>query len=109
MKRTHEYLQRGVATIEFAIVVPVLLLLLFGVTEVGRALVRYNTLTKAVQDGARYAAAKGLLGTTGNVNVTAQLTTEVRNVVVYGNTAGAGTPVLTSRVTEEEFPCVSLL
>ena len=94
MKRTHEYRQRGVATIEFAIVVPVLLLLLFGVTEVGRALVRYNTLTKAVQDGARYAAAKGLLGTTGNVNVTAQLTTEVRNVVVYGNTAGAGTPVL---------------
>jgi Flp pilus assembly protein TadG len=86
--------QRGVATTEFAIVLPVLLLLLFGVTELGRALVRYNTLTKAVQDGARYAAAEGLLGTTGNVNVDAQLTTEVRNVVVYGNAAGNGTAVL---------------
>jgi hypothetical protein len=86
--------QRGVATIEFAIVVPVLLLLMFGVTELGRMLVRYNTLTKAVQDGVRYAAAGGLLGTTGNVNVDAQLTTEVRNVVIYGNTAGIGAPVL---------------
>jgi Flp pilus assembly protein TadG len=86
--------QCGVATVEFAIVAPVLLVLLFGVAEVGRALVRYNTLAKAVQDGARYAAAEGLLGTTGNVNVDAQLTTEVRNVVVYGNVAGAGTPVL---------------
>ena len=80
--------------VEFTIVLPVLLLLLFGVTELGRALVRYNTLTKAVQDGARYAAAYALLGTTGAVNVDAQLQTEVRNVVVYGNTAGTGTPVL---------------
>jgi hypothetical protein len=35
-----------------------------------------------------------LLGTTGAVNVDAQLTTQVRNVVVYGNSAGTGTPVL---------------
>jgi Flp pilus assembly protein TadG len=80
--------------VEFTIVLPVLLLLLFGVTEVGRAIVRYNTLTKAVQDGARYAAAYALLGSTGGVDVDAQLQTEVRNVVVYGNTVGAGSPVL---------------
>jgi len=79
---------------EFAIVLPVLLLLLFGVTEVGRLLVRYNALTKAMQDGARYAAAYALLGTTGAVNIDAQLQTEVRNVVVYGNPAGSGTPLL---------------
>jgi Flp pilus assembly protein TadG len=86
--------QQGVAIIEFAIVLPVLLALLFGVTEVGRAIVRYNTLTKATQDGARYAAAYALAGTTGVVNVDAQLRTEVRNVVVYGNQAGTGSPVL---------------
>jgi Flp pilus assembly protein TadG len=79
---------------EFTIVLPVLLLLLFGVTEIGRLLVRYNALTKAMQDGARYAAAYALLGTTGAVNVDAQLQSEVRNVVVYGNPAGSGTPVL---------------
>jgi Flp pilus assembly protein TadG len=79
---------------EFAIVLPVLLLLLFGVTEIGRALVRYNTLTKAVQDGARHAASYALLGTTGAVNVDAALLAATRNVVVYGNTAGTGQPLL---------------
>ena len=87
-------LQHGVAIVEFTIVLPVLLLLLFGVTELGRAIVRYNTLTKATQDGARYAAAFALRGTTTVVNVDAQLRTEVRNVVIYGNQAGTGTPVL---------------
>jgi Flp pilus assembly protein TadG len=86
--------QRGIAMTEFAIVLPVLLLLLFGITEVGRAIVRYNTLTKSVQDGARYAAAYALLGTTGAVVVDAQLLTATRNVVVYGNTAGTGRPLL---------------
>jgi Flp pilus assembly protein TadG len=79
---------------EFAIVLPVLLALLFGITEIGRALVRYNTLTKAVQDGARHAAAYALLGTTGAVVIDAQLLTATRNVVVYGNTAGTGQPLL---------------
>ena len=86
--------QRGIAMVEFTIVLPVLLVLLFAVTEIGRALVRYNTLTKAVQDGARYAAAYALLGTTGAVTIDAQLQTAVRNVVVYGNTAGTGSPQL---------------
>jgi Flp pilus assembly protein TadG len=82
--------QQGIAMTEFAIVLPVLLLLLFGVTELGRLLVRYNTLTKAVQDGARHAAAFGLNGTTQLVVVDAQLLADVRNIVVYGNKAGTG-------------------
>lgn len=86
--------QRGIAMVEFAIVLPVLLTVLFAVTEIGRAMVRYNTLTKSVQDGARYAAAYALLGTTGAVNVDAQLQTAVRNIVVYGNRAGTGTPLM---------------
>jgi Flp pilus assembly protein TadG len=94
-------LQHGVAMVEFTIVLPVLLLLLFGVTEVGRAIVRYNTLTKAVQDGARYAAAWAPLGTTGGVAVNAQLRTEVRNLVIYGNTVGAGSPVLGGLLPEQ--------
>jgi Flp pilus assembly protein TadG len=86
--------QRGLAMVEFTIVLPVLLLLLLGVTELGRALMRYNALTKALQDGARYAAAHALGGDTKVVNVDAQLQADVRNVVVYGNKAGTGRPVL---------------
>ena len=41
--------------IEAAVVLPVLLLLLFGIMEVGRALMTYNLLTRAVRAGARLA------------------------------------------------------
>ena len=85
---------RGIATVEFTIVLPVLLVLLLGVTEIGRAMLRYSALTKAVHEGARYAAAYALLGSTGAVNVDAQLLGEVRNVVVYGNPGGTGGIVL---------------
>ncbi len=47
---------------------------------------------RPLQEGARYAAAYALLGTTGAVNIDAQLQTEVRNVVVYGNKAGRARP-----------------
>lgn len=80
--------------VEFAAVLPLILVLILGVTEMGRAMVQYNTLTKAVRDGARYAAAYALLGSTGTVNINTQLQTEVRNLVVYGNTGGTGSPML---------------
>lgn len=42
--------------IEFAIIIPVLLLILFGITELGRALYQQNMLTQAVELGGRYMA-----------------------------------------------------
>lgn len=50
--------QQGVAIIEFTITLPLLLLLLFAGAEVGRLLYQYNTLTKSVEDGARYLAGR---------------------------------------------------
>jgi len=47
-------LQRGVATIEFSLLVVPLLLMLFGVTEYGRAIYQYNTLVKSVREATRY-------------------------------------------------------
>lgn len=86
--------QRGVAMVEFTIAVPVLLFLMLGVTELGRALIRFNALTKAVEAGARHAANYALLGTTQNVSLDAQLIGETQNVVVFGNPAGIGQPIL---------------
>ena len=85
---------RGVAMLEFTIVLPVILVLILGVTELGRAMVRYNTLTKAVRDGARHAASRALEGTTGLVNIDSALAAEVANVVVFGNPFGTGSPVV---------------
>ena len=42
--------QRGIAAIEMAITLPVLLLLLVGTAELGRAFYQYNELTKLLDD-----------------------------------------------------------
>lgn len=47
--------QRSQALIEFALVSPVLLLLLFGIIDLGRAMFYYDTLNHAAREGARTA------------------------------------------------------
>lgn len=47
---------RGAAVIEFALVVPLLLLLLFGIIDMSRAFYTLNNLASAVREGARRAA-----------------------------------------------------
>jgi hypothetical protein len=48
--------QKSQALIEFALVSPVLLLLLFGVVDLGRAIFYYDTINHAAREGARVAA-----------------------------------------------------
>lgn len=52
---------RGAAAVEFALVVPMLLLLVFGIIDFGRMLNVKITLTQAAREGAR-AAAVGTVG-----------------------------------------------
>jgi Flp pilus assembly protein TadG len=47
---------RGNAVVEFALVLPILLLVLFGITEFGRAIMTKNILFTAAREGARLAA-----------------------------------------------------
>jgi Flp pilus assembly protein TadG len=75
--------QKGVALVEFALVLPLLLILTFITTEYGRALYQYNTITKSVRDAARYLSIQS-----PNTHVA-----EAKNLAVYGNLAGAGTPL----------------
>jgi Flp pilus assembly protein TadG len=48
--------ERGTAIVEFALIAPVLFLLVFGIIEFGRALNYYNDLTQLAGQGARAAA-----------------------------------------------------
>ncbi|MEY4640660.1 MAG: hypothetical protein RLZZ227_654 [Pseudomonadota bacterium] len=48
--------QRGGAMLEFALIFPMLVVLLFGCAEVGRLLYQQNELTKAVIAGTRFIA-----------------------------------------------------
>jgi len=50
---------RAQAMVEFAIALPVLLLLLFGIMEVGRMALIYTMVTNASRDASRYASAVG--------------------------------------------------
>ena len=83
--------QTGVAIVEFALVLPFLLLLTFIVTEYSRALYQYNTLAKSVRDAARYLSTQSP-GTK---------ITEAKNLVVYGNPAGTGTPLALGLTTAQ--------
>jgi Flp pilus assembly protein TadG len=77
--------QKGVAIVEFALILPFLLMLTFITTEFGRAIWEYNTLTKSVRDAARYisiqtpGAQKGI--------------DEARNLMIYGKVTGTGAPL----------------
>ncbi|MEN8169069.1 MAG: TadE family protein [Pseudomonadota bacterium] len=90
------FLHSGVAMVEFAIVLPLLIMILFGITELGRALYQQNTLYKALSTGSRYIArVNGILDAdcvaqTGwaSANITAQ------NLIIYGTTTVTPPPLI---------------
>lgn len=86
--------QRGIAAVEFAIALPLLLFLMLAAADLGRLLVEYDTLTKLTRDAARYIAANSAVGTTDVVSISSQTSTAGQNLAVYGNTNGTGTALL---------------
>jgi hypothetical protein len=54
--RTFRRSERGTALVEFALIAPLLFLLLFGIIDFGRALDYYNQVTQLAGQGARAAA-----------------------------------------------------
>ena len=85
--------------VEFALSVPVLLLLMFGTFEFGHFLIQYSTLNDAVRNASRYAAGGGLAGTTDTLKTGAawtSLVTQATNLAVFGNIAGTSPAVLPS-------------
>ena len=77
-KRTDE---RGAAAVEFALIAPVLLVLLFGIIDFGLAINRYAMVNNAAREAAREAS----LGATD---------AEIR-AVVTNRLSGMGTPTVT--------------
>src|SRR4029077_8610123 len=55
MSESRRKRQQSQALIEFALVSPVLLLLVFGIIDIGRAVFYYDTLSHAAREGAREA------------------------------------------------------
>lgn len=76
--------QQGTAMVEFALVLPMLLILIFTVTELGRAFYQYNVLAKSVREAARYLSVRS-----PGVDVD-----KAKNILVYGKPGGGSSPVV---------------
>ncbi len=92
--------ERGAELIEFALVLPFLLLLSLGVIEFGRAYFTYNILVKALRDGARYAATTRI-NSDGTWVSGDNVVTKTQNLVTYGNVAGSGTKIISDLQTNQ--------
>lgn len=73
--------RRATAAVEFAIVAPVFLLLVFGMIEYGRMVMVYQVLTNASREGARSAVLDGA--------TTASVTSTVNTYLSSGTITGA--------------------
>ncbi|KAB0662250.1 pilus assembly protein [Burkholderia sp. AU33545] len=91
---------RGVAAVEFALVLMPMIVLATGVAEFGRAIYQYETLTKATRDAARYLSVY-LPADSAYPLAAAQC------LVVYGNTTcgSAGTELVPGLTTSMVIVC----
>jgi Flp pilus assembly protein TadG len=82
--------ERGAVLVELAIVLPVMLLLFGATAEFGRYFYEYSTLAKSTRLGARFLSTAASNGSDDAV---------AKNLVVYGNAAGTGSPILPGLTT----------
>lgn len=92
--------ERGAATVEAAIGIPLLLFLMFAGVELGRAYVQYTVLADASRNAARHVAEVAMRATQ-RVSISPQLITQASNLVVYGNEAGSGAAILPGLQTNQ--------
>ena len=83
----------GQALVEFSLLLPVLLLLLIGIFDLGRAVFQVNTLAYAAREGTRYAIVHG---DSSESPVTPADTTAIVDVV---RDSAIGVPAVTVTVT----------
>jgi hypothetical protein len=83
--------QRGVAAVELALVIPVLVLLSLGVAELGRLIYTYNTMLKAVHSAARLLAMSDHLT---NLTEREAVRGEALNLALYGDMESQDAPLV---------------
>ena len=87
--------RRGAAAAEMAMVLPILIVLMFGSLELGKYFLDEHVVVKAVRDGARFAARQSFANMP--CDDAASNEDEIKNLVQYGKTV----------VTEADSPRLS--
>jgi Flp pilus assembly protein TadG len=91
--------ERGAAAVEFALLLPLLLLLVFGIIDFGRAINAQITLTQAAREGARLAA----LGQPNVVSRTQAAATGLSPVTVTVTSCPSGATQTTAAVVHASY------
>jgi Flp pilus assembly protein TadG len=97
MKSNRSNRQRGVAAVEFALGLPVLLFMMFGIVQVGAWMSNYVVLTRAASAGARLLASERgfsapYTDTAGTVSsVTGSLPGTLTTIISVANSGGTTT------------------
>jgi Flp pilus assembly protein TadG len=94
MIRRRQSAERGQSLVELALVLPVLVLVLVGIMDLGRAVYAYNTISNASREAARVAIVNQTLG-----DVQAEAIKQSVNLgltgadvsIAYGDPSGTGT------------------
>ena len=107
---------QGQALVEFALVVPIFLLLLLGIVEFARAWNVYEVLTDAGREGARRAVVDNPTTTEADVQAVIQqagaragMNIEVGDITITGFRGGQGTPATVRIEYEHELKWVGPL
>jgi Flp pilus assembly protein TadG len=82
----------GASAVEFGLLLPFLITLLFGVFEIGRLLDHYHTIEKSVQDATRYLSRSPLATQcpTPTFQTTPDHVASARNLAIYGAISATG-------------------
>src|SRR5258708_6394373 len=73
------HMERGQSLVELALAMPVLLLLLLGTVDLGRAYYTYVAAENAAREGARYAASSPANTPTNNSRIRDRVRYEIQN------------------------------
>jgi len=85
--------QQGLAMVETVICIPLVLVIMLAVAELGNAILQYNAVTQFARDGARYASVEASPGSSNIVDLTPAVIIQIQNIVAYGQTT-VGTPLM---------------
>ncbi|MFA0442263.1 TadE/TadG family type IV pilus assembly protein [Vibrio sp. 10N.222.51.C12] len=83
--------QKGLAAVEFALISPLIIIFMALYIEVGSMFIDYQTLNKAVRNGARFAVTS-IYGTATTKQIAP--ISEIQNMVVYGRNPVSGDSLL---------------
>lgn len=89
--------QQGQSLVEFALVLPIFLIIVFGIVDFGMGMRGWITLTNAAREGARVGAVYALPGTAGTFGSPATCTTvapeDTSSIAGRSCTSAAGLPL----------------